>query len=134
MPFSIKESLRNELIEDLQSLQLAFPAVTITRNFYRAHTTHRESEWQYHFSTFSAYMVAAGLREQPFQRAFDRDSFLSEYVDMTDYEEGDTLFLGNRLFKLIKKRGSCVSVKRYYWFDRLWDRVAGKAVKGWQSE
>lgn len=140
MSFSIKESLRaelaaptaKELVEDLQSLQRSFPDVTITRNFYRAHTTHLESEWQYHFSTFNSFMVAARLRDE-LQPVFDTSSFLSNYVDMTDYQEGDTFNIGNKTFKLLKKRGSCVSVKRYYWFDRLYDRVFGKDVKTWES-
>ena len=49
------------LIEDLQSLGEKHPEIKITRNFYRANGSFKETVWQKHYATFSDFLAAAGL-------------------------------------------------------------------------
>lgn len=56
---------RKELTADLVRVSKTFPAVTLSRNFYRAHGKYSENAWQKHFSRFSDFLAAAGLSPKP---------------------------------------------------------------------
>lgn len=61
---SSKPVAKAALIEDLQNLAAkSTKGLPVTRNFYRAKGKFTESDWQRHFPTFGAFIVAAGVNK-----------------------------------------------------------------------
>jgi hypothetical protein len=44
------------------------------------------------------------------------------YEDVKDIRSGDLFVVNGKRYQLLKKTTTAVSVRRYYWFDELFDR------------
>lgn len=51
--------------------------------------------------------------------------FQIDYDDVKPYNIGQVIVLSGKQYVLEKKTTTAVAVTRYYWFNRLWDKLTG---------
>ena len=57
---------------------------------------------------------------------FDRDT-------VKNVSEGEVFILAGKSYKLLIKRSKCIEVSRYYWFDKLFDKLVSAFKEGFNG-
>lgn len=113
---------RELLILDIQQVAKLAEPITPTRNYYRAHGTFTEAQWQAFFPTFKAFLRSAELLPPA-------EVYLTESEPETDHlldlELGDTYEQNGKTYKVILKRGSSVTVRPLTWLDYWFNNPLG---------
>lgn len=120
---------RELLILDIQQVAKLCEPTTPTRNYYRAHGTFSEAQWQKFFPTFKAFLSSAELL--PFTR--QSEPLEHETSHLLDLELGDTYQQDGKTYKVISKRGSSVTVRRLTWIDYWFNSPLGLNEKNTSS-
>lgn len=122
---------KEDLIDDLKTVQRLYPAVQVTRNYYRANGKYRESDWQEFFPTFRAFLNAANLNvgyEWSDYTSISNLALQTEIypiLNLTNSQTGDFFAMGGKLYQVTGRNGTAVYSRRYRWYNRLHDWLRG---------
>lgn len=127
-----------DLIADMKRVRLL--SGLVTRNYYRAHGKYKEAEWQKYFPTFANFLDAASEPEpyighKPYEfvnNAYYYYDYITEsslglqteinsLLNLSNSKAGDFFAMGAKLYQVTGRKDTAVYVKRYYWFNRLYD-------------
>ena len=76
---------KKKCIDVLQALQAQNPEKNITRNFFRANTDVKDSEWEKHFGTFPEFKKAAGVELSRHQKKIKND--VAKHASVDHYKQ-----------------------------------------------
>lgn len=109
---------RELLTLDIQQVSKLCTPTQVTRNYYRAHGTFTEAQWQEFFPTFGSFLTAAGLKdsspddEDPLEDILPYTAYPRNVGAIFEHEDG-------KKYQVVAVRDSSVTVKRYQWFDKM---------------